>query len=58
MVPNINWSPVGKQFHFLNISGPDNIKLDMNSDFSKEDFWSSLGLMENKNIFPDAKSEL
>lgn len=49
---NITWTPVGKEFNFLNISGPNNIKMAVKTDFSSENFWRSLGLLENENIFP------
>lgn len=49
---NITWKPVGKDFNFLNISGPSNIKMAVKTDFSAENFWRSLGLLENENLFP------
>lgn len=58
-VPNIDWKPIGEQFYFLNISGPNDIKLDVKNDFSAENFWKTLGLLENANLFPDnLKTEL
>lgn len=58
-LPNITWKPVAEKFYFLNITGPSDIKLDIKVDFTSEKFWQNLGLLENKNLFPDkAKTEL
>lgn len=52
-VPDIAWLPIGEKFNFLNISSPTDIKLQIKTDFSARNFWNSLGLLENGNLFPN-----
>lgn len=49
----MNWTPIGEEFVYLNITGPDDIKMETKTNFSADDFWHGLGLLENANLFPE-----
>lgn len=48
---NITWPPIGETFTNLKVSGPDEFETETKTNFTIDDFWYSLGLAENANLF-------
>lgn len=44
--PKLN--PNDKTFQYLNISGPDNIRMDNNGNLGQKNFWDTIDFNENK----------
>lgn len=57
IVPNITWLPVKNELNSLNISGPDDIRMDVfKVDGPSDKFWSSLNL--DGNVLTHVKEDL
>lgn len=50
---DIDWPTIGDGFKYLNVSGPDDISLIVKTNYTANNFWKSLGLLENGNLFDD-----
>nr|WEM02081.1 venom carboxylesterase [Phaedon brassicae] len=52
---NVSWRPTsGDELMYLNITGPDNVKMEKTKSLSHAEFWRKLGLAENeKDVFPN-----
>lgn len=56
-ISNVTWNPIGDKFVYLNITGPDDIKMETKNVYSTDNFWNDdLGLLENANLFPNYRS--
>lgn len=52
-ISNVVWKPIGDKFLYLNITGPDDIRMEIKTDYSTDNFWDDLDLLENANLFVD-----
>lgn len=48
-----NYPRIGDEFKYVNISGPDDFKIVIKTNYAIDKFWKSLGLRENANLFND-----
>nr|WCC58152.1 carboxylesterase [Pharsalia antennata] len=53
-----NWQPTGhSELTYLNVTGPEDMKLQKVQNLTPSEFWRNLGLLENENLVPP-KEEL
>lgn len=50
-VGNVAWKPVDKDINYLLINSPTDVKMDVAKDIGDRQFWDSLPIKENQNIF-------
>lgn len=57
-VDQVEWKPTGyKKLTLLNISAPDDVRLETVDGLSSRAFWKQMGFLENQNLVI-AKDEL
>jgi len=53
-IGDVEWSPVqpaSKQIDYLHINGPNDIRMEAKDEFAPHEFWKSLQIQENAQLF-------